>query len=405
MVRYLSVLLSAVLLASTLPAQTFQWKKINAPTAIDREGKTVQADVMRLATTDGRSLIALSQQFGIFISMDRGVTWKWTYHLDTSNPIFDISTTPEGLVGGASRKGFLLSFDHGETWTLRQSAKLGAIDQLVFGSNGSVLARIEGTSYGQFKTHILRRSTDLGITWNTIDTMISARANLARTSNGTLLASTIEPEAVVGVGAFWSSEDNGFTWVRHNIPQYIGYSFAVLVSPKDDVLIASYEDDGIYWSGSDFDHWRTITDPTYHTSIYQFAFYNGCLAYFNFATTLLSCDEGRTWDTISQDVNLYDGIQASNTLYGRSYEGLFRLEHLAGVDEGLSSSLSMSLVRGRIMFDQVVDKLEIFDRLGRCVAHAEHSDAIEFDPDRALGIHFVRIEEQGISEVRKVALP
>jgi photosystem II stability/assembly factor-like uncharacterized protein len=396
MLNILSVLTVLTIALSPLRAQ--QWKLLVGPTYTDSLGNLAAVqDFRKVICTDQQHLFIASEKQGVFLTVDRGDTWRCVYKLGDTNTLYDLCTTAEGLVGGATARGFLFSSDNGETWDLRGFSTLrDTINAVAFGANGGVIARRYEARGWTNLPRLLWRSSDNGMTWLPIDTLKSLRAELGRTSDGRVLASTTEPEGIVGVGALWVTTDNGITWERQNLPLYIGYSYAVVVSPKDQVLIASYEDDGVYLSGEDLAHWRTIIDPTYHVDIHNFAFRNECLVYFNATQTYSSCD-GYNWDTLRTKDHVWSGIEAFNTLFGFVYTQIYRLEDEARVTMHSAGSTSFHVSREGIksLSDETIT-YQVIDLLGRvCEQAYEVSSPARFERMLDRGTYVLRTRRKG----------
>jgi photosystem II stability/assembly factor-like uncharacterized protein len=225
-------------------------------------GSPIEDYISRLAVgADGRLVMAIEgtgfpSVRSIRVSSDLGLTWNQVpLHDENTYPVESLGATPDGYLFAGTGNQLFRSTDGGATW-----AEISIEDEVSYnysafavpGDGSIVLA----TSRGMY------RSTNKGTTWQPFGrlTLRQSHIILNITPQGKLIAGTYESgiylmdgtdwkhssqglpqagagEAVVGPdrtiytiaanGRFFSSDDNGTTWLEPDINRYFNPTLAV----------------------------------------------------------------------------------------------------------------------------------------------------------------------------------
>jgi photosystem II stability/assembly factor-like uncharacterized protein len=176
----------------------------------------------------GDSLFAGTDS-GIFISLDEGQSWlPSTGVTATSNRITSFATVGQIVCAGTEDKGILLSTDRGITWSSSSSFKARKV-RCLFG--------LEARLYAGTDTDGVIISTDGGKSWTSLQQGLPAHAQIfaMSTVKGRLFAGLYSKGLYV-----WSDQEHRWTKVGTVSP-------LALVS-TDVTLIAGHNPGGIYWS-------------------------------------------------------------------------------------------------------------------------------------------------------------
>ena len=209
----------------------------------------------------GAALDAANHQHGfINRSLDGGDTWDLVFDLPgvSSANCFAVSVAPSGRLWATSKADAINvktgawygtwlthhSTDGGATWVLSDSFRGAGQDAVPFCSTVDAAGRIfvgGQVSDAQNRLHFtVRRSTDNGATWKTVDDLFSAPISAA-------WGLTTTPTAVVAAGRIGNrwivrrSTDGGSTWatVDNGLPD-IGFAFGVAADAGGNLYAAGF---------------------------------------------------------------------------------------------------------------------------------------------------------------------
>ena len=194
--KRMSPLILLLLIASTLSGQ---WTQLGPPNGLP----TWQEEINGIVAIGDRMVIG-SRQSGIFISDDRGDTWRVPADTVPTNQMSGIIESNGRLIAGCPEPGYgvFVSADSGDTW----SVVTNGLDGAGFPANNSVLGKVNDMIFlaGYEGLYV---SMDDGASWQV-------------TSSGLPFAGT--PQGIAGVGTTifcsWGSgtyaSSDGLTWQR-----------------------------------------------------------------------------------------------------------------------------------------------------------------------------------------------
>jgi photosystem II stability/assembly factor-like uncharacterized protein len=338
------------------------------------QGGTIEEVIGALAVgSDGRLVAAVQNGFsprGIRVSTDMGASWSLVQLGDSNTPtVLSLAATRDGrLFAGTGGGGLFRSDDGGATWTLLPVSIPVYYSSLLVLSDGGIVASAGGQG--------VLRSDDGGANWAPVgptDAGLQVSA-LGATKDGRILAGTfssgvyaVEPVAwkrssvglpslgigmvsfapdgtihtVASDGRFYSSTDNGASWVEPNgrrssasvlAVDHDGRIFADNVT-YPDFGIAVSTDDGSTWTASGLNGEQPkVVLVDRNDDLYVGVERGGYSFHTSFTDGLFhSTDHGATWSTLGSGlqgvspasiVKLEDGTLFIGAEYG---ERVYRL--------------------------------------------------------------------------------
>ncbi len=231
------------------------------------------------------TLLLGADPYGIHRLLDGGLTWEKAAHANIANNVWSLTQAPNGLIFGGVSDGVVRSEDRGETWETLTTPGFFGINNVAVSAQGILFASgQDGVIYSQnngddwqttrldlctFNTdefllssndHVfavcdgLHRSTDQGVSWDSIgfgDYSISA---VAEGPSGNLFVSTVVDHRLDDSGLYqisnfasrlWVSADNGDSWQLIDTSLQHTYITDMVVT-ADAQLYAATAGNGIY---------------------------------------------------------------------------------------------------------------------------------------------------------------
>ena len=254
-------------------------------------------DVNCLLYTKSHTLLT-GTQGGLFRGTDTGSCWQPGVGL-TCNEITGLTMTSNGMVYAATwGNGIFKSTDDGATWSPSGTATAfmkvycitrNASDRLFIGTygNGAFQSRDGGATWLSLgvsgyvyslgmsvsgvlfagTSNDLRRSTDLGQTWEVCSNGIQA-------DNGvSALAFSAAGEVLAGASGsvenhMYRSTDDGISWATYDNGLSLSYLADILVTPSGD-LFAGTQGDGVYKRGKTDTSWTQVSDGMKSSLVYS----------------------------------------------------------------------------------------------------------------------------------------
>ena len=261
-------------------------------------------------TFDGPKLIATNSSFpsSIYISTDFGDTWTQRDGSGAGNSAFeDLYFINGNLLGRFYNNTFYISTDEGNSWSEIQVDTTMNYVEDIEGSGSNVFIATYGNG--------IYRSTDGGYTWALSNKgIIGSRINALVTKNNDVLAAT--------EGGVYKSTDDGDSWQRYN--EGIDLSDIINIKMMNNNYYAVVSD-GIYKLDTVNNKW--IKKYYLPNNSFTAMSINDSVIYAGFrgAGILKSTDDGTTWDTVDNGLNLgsghYPGINSLAVLGDVVYAG------------------------------------------------------------------------------------
>jgi len=203
------------------------------------EGKhwtiNINGGVYSANAIDSSGNILTSYGGNITRSQDSGKTWKTNSGVLTQSLITAIEVRHKGeIFASSSNEGVFRSIDNGVTW---DQINIGIKNQNIF----SLAVHQNGDVYAGSQ-NIIYKSTDVGLTWNTLTTNFPAKAG-----NVTAMVVNTQGNIIAGVdnaGVFWST-DNGVTWTQKALGLTATKINALVSTPSGKVFAGT--DSGIFF--------------------------------------------------------------------------------------------------------------------------------------------------------------
>jgi photosystem II stability/assembly factor-like uncharacterized protein len=266
-----------------------QW----TPVALNTADETVSAFV---TTKKGRLLAGTSA--GLYISDDKGVTWKpANVSSDNKSAVFSLTIDNSGAVyAGLSKYGVLVSTDNGDSWNLYSTGlKIGGPR-----SSYAILASGNNILKGTFESGVYV-STDKGQSWNPTNNGIPLNLINNRMVSVTQLvqnANTIYALTDLGIRY---SKDNGKNWNKpaHNGIERLGYMSSLAVSNNNLYTGITESQKGVFISNDNGENWK----PSGLQSKGAFALFaapNGNVYAGADGEVYRSSDNGKTWTVVGK---------------------------------------------------------------------------------------------------------
>jgi len=203
--------------------------------------------VRSFATADNTLFVVTDE--GLYFSRDTGSSWISTNL--TRSDITMVLMHNGSLIAGTEEGGLFRSTDTGETWSNATSGlpNTGILSLVVH--NDTLFAGTLGDG--------IFRSTDNGVGWISTSTGLTHTIINALASSGNdLIAGSID-------NSIFLSANNGGTWTVSDFYEY-STCYPTVFSAKDSILLAGTDKCGILLSTDHGSHWSSITlnEPDLH---------------------------------------------------------------------------------------------------------------------------------------------
>jgi len=223
-------------------------------------------------------LILASDCCGIYRSLDQGETWEASNYGITNFDFIDINSGDSTIIAialGASGDHVFLSSDFGNSW-IQPETDLSLRKTVTF----------QDCIYGfMWRGSGIKISGDDGYSWQAIDnTNFPGAAEIDINQFGYFISST---------DVLYRSTDHGITW-QSITPSFGSRFFQNIETLKDRIFISSYQ--GIYSSADGGDTWMDINPGRVATEVTSIIEFDGSLFAGTFGGGVhRSTDKGETW--------------------------------------------------------------------------------------------------------------
>ncbi|MCZ7557375.1 MAG: hypothetical protein M5R41_13325 [Bacteroidia bacterium] len=259
------LILFALLISPTATAQV--WEQLETPS-----GGSIDA-----LARSGNSIIALQTFGGVYRSEDEGASWNFLTDALSTTAVFDMTSSPSGVLYVIGFQKLAISSDRGATW---QSKRLQFVPaSMDFATNGDLLIGSTGR---------IMRSSDEGENWTEIipNPAVTYGYNVAVSANGTWFAGAYR-------SGFYRSTDEGATWTRLDGTMTNSDVYSVSALPQSTIIVGL--GNTAWWSPDDGQNWERVVDLD---SVNTFGIVAGNDGAWYAATTrglAVSTNSGRSW--------------------------------------------------------------------------------------------------------------
>ncbi len=271
----------------------------------------------------GNNVYALSNENGIFRSVDNGITWTagdsgLVYPLDTlmynykPYKIWDVAVSGDTIFA-LSGKDIFISYDSASSWTAIKTEEIAcsSFTSLALAGNNLLVGTYEG----------LYKSSDCGKNWSAGNFELANIQISKLVSKGDTIFATDEPGGGLGLPQLYRSADNGKTWTVLN--KFNGWINSLYVR-GNDIFVGCY--DTLYRSSDNGTTWSTIGAGLQVTSIAAIG--NTILAGTGNDGLYRTTDNGNTWwssaNTGLPDSGILSLAVTRNCIFAGTTAGLFR---------------------------------------------------------------------------------
>lgn len=268
-------ILTALLLHATAAAQV--WEQLDTPS-----GGSIDA-----LARSGKSIIALQTFGGVYRSEDEGASWNFLTDALSTTAVFDMTSSPTGVLYVIGFQKLAISSDRGATW---QSKRLQFVPASIdFATNGDLLIGSTGR---------IMRSANEGESWTEIipNPAVSYGYNIAVSANGTWFAGAYR-------SGFYRSTDEGNSWARLDGSMTNSDVYSVSALPQSTIIVGL--GNTAWWSPDDGQNWERVADLD---SVNTFGIVAGNDGAWYAATTrglAISTNSGRSWSKRSTFSRLF----------------------------------------------------------------------------------------------------
>ncbi len=274
--------------------------------------------IVSLGTQSNGYLYAGTYYNGLYRSTNSGNSWTQVLGTNLAYEVYSISfDSSGGVLAGTHAAGLFRSTNFGSSWTLlsndygTNNLPIDDIYSVVVSPNGNIFA-IDGA--GNIGWNY--RSTDLGNTWQSVQSPSSGLLALAASSSGVVYA---------GGGAwFYYSTNGGDSWIWKGSSSGLTSQPLILVADKDSGFVFSgTSGGGVFISTNNGENWNAVNTGllnNYITALYlnDSILFTGT----NGNGVFVSFNRGSNWYQVGtgfSNSSVYSLTVADSILYAGTY--------------------------------------------------------------------------------------